>query len=172
MTLSFVLFFAKIYLFFHNYHFYSNYVLRLSSGLDDIKWFNWKLAICLVIAWTSVYLALIKGIRSLGKVIQKNKNTSILVKKSFVKRLFHNQLLVVIKTVLIMVYKIHHCKKHINGLKDELNCFDQISLSLKFILTIYLFSYFAIAGCLFYFHFSVFRAFYYFNWSVDSKRSH
>ncbi|XP_074605414.1 sodium-dependent nutrient amino acid transporter 1-like isoform X1 [Brevipalpus obovatus] len=43
-------------------------VLKLSHGLDEITWFNWKLAGCLFLAWAFVFLSIVKGVQSLGKV--------------------------------------------------------------------------------------------------------
>ncbi len=47
---------------------FRHHVLRKSSGLDDISWMSWKLALCLIGSWTLVYLSIIKGVSSLGKV--------------------------------------------------------------------------------------------------------
>lgn len=44
-------------------------VLKQSSGLDEVTWINWKLALCLIGSWVLVYLSLIKGVSSMGKVI-------------------------------------------------------------------------------------------------------
>ena len=47
---------------------FSNNVLQLSSGIDEPGKIVWQLALCLLLAWLIVFLALIKGIKSLGKV--------------------------------------------------------------------------------------------------------
>jgi len=47
---------------------YSRRVLRLSSGIDEMGSLMWDLSLSLVLAWTITFLALIKGIKSSGKV--------------------------------------------------------------------------------------------------------
>ena len=47
---------------------FSNYVLRLTDGLEDIGGIRWQLALCLGLAWAIIFLVLLKGIESLGKV--------------------------------------------------------------------------------------------------------
>ncbi|CAH1788345.1 unnamed protein product [Owenia fusiformis] len=49
-------------------YFYIN-VLGLTSGLDNMGGVRWQLALCLLAAWLIVFLVLIKGISSLGKVV-------------------------------------------------------------------------------------------------------
>uniref|UniRef100_A0A7E4V3A1 Transporter n=1 Tax=Panagrellus redivivus TaxID=6233 RepID=A0A7E4V3A1_PANRE len=44
-------------------------VLMLSSGITDFQTVNWQLAICLLVAWTAVFLASFKGIKTSGKVV-------------------------------------------------------------------------------------------------------
>ncbi|XP_021360094.1 sodium- and chloride-dependent glycine transporter 2-like isoform X2 [Mizuhopecten yessoensis] len=44
-------------------------VLDISSGFDDVGSIKGHLALCLLIAWIVVYLCVIKGIRSTGKVV-------------------------------------------------------------------------------------------------------
>ncbi|ESN90551.1 hypothetical protein HELRODRAFT_108638 [Helobdella robusta] len=44
-------------------------VLQLSPGLEKSGTIVWQLALCLFLAWTLVFLVLIKGIASLGKVV-------------------------------------------------------------------------------------------------------
>ncbi len=46
-------------------------VLRVhkSSGIDDMGDFHWDLCLCLLLSWTLVFLILIKGIKSAGKVV-------------------------------------------------------------------------------------------------------
>jgi len=43
--------------------------LHLSSGIHDIQGLRVELAGCLLIAWALVYIALLKGVKSLGKVV-------------------------------------------------------------------------------------------------------
>ena len=40
----------------------------MSDGIEDMGSVVWQLACCLFISWTIVFLVLIKGISSLGKV--------------------------------------------------------------------------------------------------------
>ena len=46
----------------------SNFMLDISEGLHDLGHIRWELAGCLLLAWTVVYCALWKGIKSIGKV--------------------------------------------------------------------------------------------------------
>lgn len=43
-------------------------VLNMSQGLWDINSMSWKLVLCLLASWTMVYLSIVKGVTSLGKV--------------------------------------------------------------------------------------------------------
>ncbi|KAL3841981.1 hypothetical protein ACJMK2_020057 [Sinanodonta woodiana] len=45
------------------------FVLEQSSSLDEFGTLNWKLALCLLFSWVVVWLVLLKGIQSLGKVV-------------------------------------------------------------------------------------------------------
>uniref|UniRef100_A0A0X3PNC8 Transporter n=1 Tax=Schistocephalus solidus TaxID=70667 RepID=A0A0X3PNC8_SCHSO len=47
--------------------YYYNYILRLSSGIDEIGTPVWHLTLCLLLAWILCCLVLIKGVKSLGK---------------------------------------------------------------------------------------------------------
>ncbi|XP_056022432.1 sodium-dependent proline transporter-like isoform X2 [Ostrea edulis] len=49
--------------------FWFNHILDLSDGLHDIGTLNWRLTLCFLIAWIVVCLCLIKGVKSLGKVV-------------------------------------------------------------------------------------------------------
>ncbi|KAG1663867.1 Sodium- and chloride-dependent glycine transporter 2 [Nymphon striatum] len=49
--------------------YYRNYVLEISSGIDDLGPVSWKLALCLLGAWIIVCACLIKGVKSSGKVV-------------------------------------------------------------------------------------------------------
>ncbi|KAK6168092.1 hypothetical protein SNE40_021988 [Patella caerulea] len=49
--------------------FWNYNVLRISSGLDDIGAIQWHLVISLVIAWIMVFLCILKGVKSVGKVV-------------------------------------------------------------------------------------------------------
>ena len=44
-------------------------VLNESDGLDNMGVFQWKLTLCLLTAWIIIFLCLIKGIKSSGKVV-------------------------------------------------------------------------------------------------------
>ncbi|XP_062616935.1 sodium- and chloride-dependent glycine transporter 2-like [Saccostrea cucullata] len=44
-------------------------VLDLSDGLHEIGSLNWRLLLCFIVAWIVVCLCLIKGVKSLGKVV-------------------------------------------------------------------------------------------------------
>ena len=50
-----------------NYTF-SNFMLDVSDGIHDVGSIRWELAGCLLLAWSIVYMALWKGIKSIGKV--------------------------------------------------------------------------------------------------------
>ena len=47
----------------------SHYVLEISSGMEEAGGLNWKLTLCLLLAWGIVLLCLIRGIQSLGKIV-------------------------------------------------------------------------------------------------------
>ncbi|XP_050406661.2 sodium- and chloride-dependent GABA transporter 1 isoform X1 [Patella vulgata] len=49
--------------------FWNYNVLRISSGIDDIGAMQWHLVISLVIAWIMVFLCILKGVKSVGKVV-------------------------------------------------------------------------------------------------------
>ena len=49
-------------------HVVSNQVLNMSDGLENMGGISWRLALCLLLSWLIVFLVLIKGISSLGKV--------------------------------------------------------------------------------------------------------
>ncbi|KAK3105170.1 hypothetical protein FSP39_018821 [Pinctada imbricata] len=44
-------------------------VLELSDGIDDVGVVRWELLLCLFFAWLAVFLCLIKGIKTSGKVM-------------------------------------------------------------------------------------------------------
>ena len=43
-------------------------VLRISDGIEDLGGIRWELFGCLALAWLIVFLCLIKGIKSSGRV--------------------------------------------------------------------------------------------------------
>ncbi|XP_071950960.1 uncharacterized protein [Antedon mediterranea] len=49
--------------------FFENKVLRISDGLHEIGSLNLELLLCLAIAWVLVYLCIIRGVNSSGKVV-------------------------------------------------------------------------------------------------------
>ncbi|CAD5120558.1 DgyrCDS9124 [Dimorphilus gyrociliatus] len=49
--------------------YFYNQVLKSSSGLDEPGGIVWQLALCLLLAWVIVFVVLLKGISSLGKVV-------------------------------------------------------------------------------------------------------
>ncbi|KAH3833324.1 hypothetical protein DPMN_106630 [Dreissena polymorpha] len=48
--------------------YFYNEVLNVSDGLDDIGGIQWQLALCLLLCWVIVFMCLVKGIYSAGKV--------------------------------------------------------------------------------------------------------
>ncbi len=44
-------------------------MLDISDGIHDIGTSRWELAGCLLLAWAVVYMALWRGIKSIGKVV-------------------------------------------------------------------------------------------------------
>ncbi|KAK2168569.1 hypothetical protein LSH36_16g14044 [Paralvinella palmiformis] len=44
-------------------------ILKMSGGIEDVRGIQWQLLLCLVAAWTLVYICLCKGIKSSGKVV-------------------------------------------------------------------------------------------------------
>ncbi|XP_067683688.1 sodium-dependent proline transporter-like [Haliotis asinina] len=49
--------------------YWNNYVLGLSSGVEDLGSPRWALTLTLLLAWIVVFLCLIKGIKTTGKVV-------------------------------------------------------------------------------------------------------
>ena len=43
----------------------------MSNGIDEIGGIQWQVALCLLLAWTLTFLALSKGVKSVGKVTTK-----------------------------------------------------------------------------------------------------
>ena len=46
----------------------SNEVLKRSDGLEEITHLNWRLSLLLLLSWIIIFLVLLKGVASLGKV--------------------------------------------------------------------------------------------------------
>lgn len=56
---------------------FSNFVLDITEGLHDLGGMRWELAGCLFVCWVFVFCCLLKGVKSMGKVIDfKYFNTS------------------------------------------------------------------------------------------------
>ncbi|XP_070552978.1 sodium- and chloride-dependent glycine transporter 2-like isoform X2 [Ptychodera flava] len=49
--------------------YFSIYTLEKSKGIDDTGPVVWKLALCLLLAWVIVFFTLVKGVKSVGKVV-------------------------------------------------------------------------------------------------------
>nr|WLN44343.1 AAT2 [Sinonovacula rivularis] len=49
--------------------FWNHYVLQKSNGLEDFGHVQWHLAVPLTVAWVLIFLCLMKGIKSIGKVV-------------------------------------------------------------------------------------------------------
>jgi len=49
--------------------YWNNFVLERSPGIDETGSLNWKMTLALLCAWLIVFLCLIKGIKSTGKVV-------------------------------------------------------------------------------------------------------
>ncbi|KAJ1166001.1 hypothetical protein NDU88_006413 [Pleurodeles waltl] len=49
--------------------FWERQVLHLSDGLENIGTLQWKLALCLLLAWIICYFCIWKGVKSTGKVV-------------------------------------------------------------------------------------------------------
>jgi hypothetical protein len=63
---------------------YSNFVLALSSGIEDTGAPKWPLLMCLLLAWLIVFLCLSKGVQTSGKVRHPNeKRCSLFYRKLF-----------------------------------------------------------------------------------------
>ena len=45
--------------------------MHQSDSIDDIGGINWRMLIAFVVAWTIVYLCMMKGIKSSGKVMSE-----------------------------------------------------------------------------------------------------
>lgn len=43
-------------------------LLKMSSGIEEIGSVQWQVALCLLLAWALTFLALSKGVKSVGKV--------------------------------------------------------------------------------------------------------
>jgi len=43
-------------------------VLNISSGIHDLGGLNWELVLCLLLDWVCVFLVLLRGIKTFGKV--------------------------------------------------------------------------------------------------------
>lgn len=53
----------------HLIFFKSNQILHISGGIDEIGTIVWPLFYCLVIAWVTVFFCIMKGVKTVGKVV-------------------------------------------------------------------------------------------------------
>ena len=67
-TFSVKLLFVEVCLFSFCWFFFRRRVLELSDGIDSPNGVKTDLALCLLVAWVIVYLCIMKGIKSSGKV--------------------------------------------------------------------------------------------------------
>ncbi|UYV75570.1 hypothetical protein LAZ67_13000637 [Cordylochernes scorpioides] len=49
--------------------YFHNYVLDMTDGLHDLGGFRWQLALCLLACWLVVFFCLLRGVKSMGKVV-------------------------------------------------------------------------------------------------------
>lgn len=49
--------------------FFHNYMLAITEGFHDLGGIRWQMALCLLFAWFLCYIALLKGVKSFGKVV-------------------------------------------------------------------------------------------------------
>ncbi|XP_076329808.1 sodium- and chloride-dependent glycine transporter 2-like isoform X2 [Tachypleus tridentatus] len=49
--------------------FWEKFVLDITDGIEDIGTIKWDLAVCLLVSWIIVFLCLMKGVKSSGKVV-------------------------------------------------------------------------------------------------------
>ena len=68
--------------------YYSNGFLQISSGIDEMGAPLWYIVLCLLAAWTVAFLALIKGVRSIGKV------GSSAAREIFLSRFFRSKIFI------------------------------------------------------------------------------
>ncbi|XP_014665683.1 PREDICTED: sodium- and chloride-dependent glycine transporter 1-like, partial [Priapulus caudatus] len=54
---------------FPSQEYFTNYVLDMTDGIEYMGKQRWQLVLCLLAAWVIVYLCLIKGVKSSGKVV-------------------------------------------------------------------------------------------------------
>lgn len=77
----FEIFFYFLFLLFYTIWFLccSHRVLTISRGLDEVGGLNWQLTLCFLGAWLVVFLCLIKGVKSLGKVCWHNASIELIL---------------------------------------------------------------------------------------------
>lgn len=49
--------------------FFNHYILKITDSISDMGSVSWQIVLCLILAWAIVYLCLIKGVASSGKVV-------------------------------------------------------------------------------------------------------
>ena len=82
-------------------------MLDISDGIHDMGHVRWQLALCLLLAWTVVFLCLIKGVQSSGKVVYMNIHEDTLINNS-------DQYIAEIATKNICVYINYACMSELN----------------------------------------------------------
>ncbi|KAL1441156.1 hypothetical protein MTO96_008892 [Rhipicephalus appendiculatus] len=66
--------------------FFWKHVVNLSDGIDNLGEIQPKLFVCLLIAWTCVFLSIFKGIKSSGKVVLVSATVPFLILGAFLIR--------------------------------------------------------------------------------------
>ncbi len=66
-SLIITVFYTHLYIYSVNFR---NNVLQISSGIENMGGIRWELLGCLILAWIVVFLCLIRGVKSSGKVSQ------------------------------------------------------------------------------------------------------
>ena len=59
-------------------YFFFRETLNVSESIDETTTWNWKITLCYITAWIVIYVCVIKGIKSSGKVIYHMDRTAIL----------------------------------------------------------------------------------------------
>ncbi|XP_077990965.1 sodium-dependent proline transporter-like [Glandiceps talaboti] len=49
--------------------YWTNYVLNINDGIENLGTVQWQLALCLLLSWIVVFLCLLKGVKTSGKVV-------------------------------------------------------------------------------------------------------
>ncbi|GFR73665.1 transporter [Elysia marginata] len=94
--------------------YWTNNVLKLSSGLDHMGDLRWHLSISLVVAWIVTFLCLLKGIKTTGKVVYFTALFPyvVLVILFFRGVTLGEVVAVVVVVVVVVVAVQQHCLNH------------------------------------------------------------